>query len=46
MSADTFQVAKQIDDLERLLTPQETEKIDLLREAVTRNVDCDALLGR
>ncbi len=45
VSADTFQVAKQIDDLERLLTPQEADKIDLLRETVAKNVDFKAVLG-
>ena len=42
VTADTFQAAKQVDDLECLLTPQETEKMALLKKTVAESVD----LGR
>ena len=43
--ADTFQAAKQVDDMEPLITRDETAKIDLLTEMVKAHVDIKALLG-
>jgi hypothetical protein len=40
---DTFRTAKQIDDMERLLTKNEKEKIDLLEKIVSENVDMEKL---
>ncbi|MFC1572020.1 DRTGG domain-containing protein [Candidatus Eisenbacteria bacterium] len=44
--ADTFQAAKQIDDLERLLTKDEAGKIALLGEVVGESVNLEGVLGR
>ncbi len=40
---DTFQVAKQIDDLERLITKEETDKIELLTEMMKENLNLSLL---
>jgi len=45
VSHDTFRTAKQIDDMERLLTHHETKKIELLAKLVSENVDIAAVLG-
>lgn len=42
---DTFQVAKTIDDMEMLVTPEDTVKKDLLAELVLQNVDFGLILG-
>jgi BioD-like phosphotransacetylase family protein len=39
MPTDTFKTAKQIDDMEVLLTQEETAKVDLLTELVRTHVD-------
>jgi len=44
VAADTYQVAKQIDDIERLLTASEAEKINLLAELAGQHIDGEALL--
>jgi len=44
VSADTYQIAKQIDDMETLLTKNEKGKIELLRNIVNENVDIKKLL--
>ncbi len=41
---DTFATAKLIDDMEILFTPDEVDKIDLLKELVLSNVDLDCIL--
>jgi BioD-like phosphotransacetylase family protein len=43
VSGDTFQIAKQVDDMEPLLSRSATEKVDLLAEMVKNNCDFDAL---
>lgn len=43
VSGDTFQVAKQIDDMEPLLTRGEKDKVELLGNLVKENVDLKAL---
>ena len=43
VAEDTYQVAKRIDDIERLLTKEETGKIELLTEMVREHVDLGAL---
>jgi uncharacterized protein len=45
VAADTYQVAKQIDDIERLLTASEVDKISLLAELAGKHIDAGALLG-
>jgi BioD-like phosphotransacetylase family protein len=42
---DTYQVASQVDDLEPLLAPEETEKIALLGDLVRDHVELGELLG-
>ncbi len=42
--SDTYQTAKQIDSIEPLLTKDDTEKIALLKQLVSKHVDLDALL--
>jgi uncharacterized protein len=39
---DTFKVAKQVDDLDRLLTKEESGKIELLERMVAENIDLGA----
>lgn len=39
---DTFHTAKQVDDMEHLLTKDDTEKIDLLASMISENIDLDA----
>jgi len=41
---DTFQAAKQVDDMVPLLTRDDTERIDLLSKLVEQNVDIKAIL--
>jgi BioD-like phosphotransacetylase family protein len=43
VSSDTYQTAKQIDDLEPLLTKEDTHKIDLLETLVKSHVKLDEL---
>jgi hypothetical protein len=45
VAADTYQVAKQIDDIERLLTANEADKINLLKDLAAQHIDAAALLG-
>ncbi len=45
VSADTYQVAKQVDDLERLLTPQESDKIELLKKTFAESVKLETVVG-
>jgi BioD-like phosphotransacetylase family protein len=45
VSLDTFRTAKQIDDMERLLTSNEKMKIELIERLVSENVDVKAILG-
>lgn len=40
---DTFRTAKQIDDMDRLLTPMESDKIALLEKLTRENVDIEAI---
>ena len=40
---DTFQTAKQIDDMIPLLTKDDTERIKMLQKLVEQNVDLKAL---
>ncbi|MBU7024015.1 MAG: AAA family ATPase, partial [Theionarchaea archaeon] len=44
VSSDTYQTAKQIDDLEPLLTKEDTHKINLLETLVKSHVKLDELL--
>ncbi len=44
VSQDTFQAAKQVDDLEPLLTAGEPEKLELLARSVAESVRLDRLL--
>ncbi len=45
VTPDTFQVARQIDRMEALLTKDATDKVALLKTMVEANVNTDALLG-
>lgn len=45
LTGDTFAVAKQVDDLEPLITKEETDKIDLLTNLVEKNIDINAIAG-
>lgn len=45
VAEDTYQVAKQIDDIEHLLTKEETGKIELLTELVRKHLDLGAFGG-
>jgi BioD-like phosphotransacetylase family protein len=40
---DTYQIAKQIDDLEPLLTPTNTEKLSLLAQLIKTGVQIERL---
>jgi len=42
--SDTFQTAKQIDDMEPLLTKNDTEKINLLKGLMKKNVDIKEII--
>ena len=42
---DTFQTAKQIDDMIPLLTKDDSERIETLRKLVGENVDINAIIG-
>jgi BioD-like phosphotransacetylase family protein len=44
VSSDTYQTAKHIDDLEPLLTKDDTEKIKLLKELVSEYVDINRIV--
>jgi hypothetical protein len=43
--SDTYQTAKQIDSLEPLLTKDDVEKIDLLKELVKKHVNLVEMMG-
>jgi BioD-like phosphotransacetylase family protein len=45
VAADTYQTAKQVDDIELLLTPTDTEKIDRLARLAAERLDLEALAG-
>ncbi len=45
VTPDTFQVARQIDRMEPLLTKEATDKVELLKNMVKANVNIDALLA-
>ena len=42
---DTFQTAKQIDDMIPLLTKDDTERIDSLKKLVEQNVEIESIIG-
>lgn len=42
---DTFQTAKQIDDMIPLLTRDDTERIDFLKTLIEQNVEIDSIIG-
>ena len=46
VTPDTYQVARQIDRMEPLLTRQAKDKVELLKNMVKDNVDIDALMGK
>jgi hypothetical protein len=39
---DTFHTAKQVDDMERLITRDDSEKVELLKEMIKENVNLEA----
>jgi len=45
VSTDTFRTAKQIDDMDRLITRNETRKIEILERMISENIDLDALMS-
>ncbi|MGA1848397.1 MAG: DRTGG domain-containing protein [Thermoplasmatota archaeon] len=45
VSTDTFQTAKQIDDMEKLITRNDTEKVEMLGDMVRNSVDLEGLFG-
>ncbi len=45
VTPDTFQVARQIDRMEPLLTKEASDKVELLKNMVKANVDIDSLLA-
>jgi uncharacterized protein len=45
VTPDTFQVARQIDRMEPLLTREAADKVELLKNMVKANVDIDSLLA-
>ena len=45
VTPDTYQVARQIDRMEALLTKDATDKVELLKNMVTDHVNIDALLA-
>ena len=45
VTPDTYQVARQIDRMEPLLTKEATDKVELLKDMVKANVNIDALLA-
>lgn len=45
VTPDTYQVARQIDRMEALLTKEEADKVALLKDMVEANVNMDAVLG-
>jgi len=45
VTPDTYQVARQIDRMEALLTKEATDKVALLKDMVKANVNIDALLA-
>ena len=42
---DTYQIAKMVDRLEPLMTPDNEERMDLLGDLVRRNLDMEQLIG-
>jgi BioD-like phosphotransacetylase family protein len=42
---DTFHTAKQVDDMEHLITKNDLDKVDLLERIVRENVDLDGISG-
>jgi hypothetical protein len=42
--SDTYQTAKQIDSLEPLLTKDDVEKVDLLKQLIEKHVDLDKII--
>jgi len=46
VAADTYQVAKQVDDLQPLITKDDTDKIKLLEDAVKERVQMDRITGK
>ena len=45
VSTDTFQTAKQIDDMEKLITRNDAEKVEMLGDMVRESVDLEDLFG-
>jgi hypothetical protein len=45
VTPDTYQVARQIDRMEPLLTKEAADKIDLLKAMVQAHINIDALLA-
>lgn len=45
VTPDTYQVARQIDRMEPLLTKEATQKVELLKQSVANNIDVNALLS-
>lgn len=45
VSTDTYQTAKQIESLEPLLTKDDSEKVELLKQLFTKNVKMDEVLS-
>lgn len=46
VAADTYQVAKQVDALQPLITKEDTEKINLLERTVKEKIKLDRLFGK
>ena len=44
--SDTYQTAKQIENLEPLLTKDDTDKVELLRRLCQKHLDLNAITGR
>jgi BioD-like phosphotransacetylase family protein len=42
--SDTYETAKMIDDMDKLLTRDDNERIDLLKKLVENNVDIDKVI--
>jgi BioD-like phosphotransacetylase family protein len=43
--SDTYQTARQIDSLEPLLTKDDGEKVDLLKQLIKKHVDLNKIMG-
>jgi BioD-like phosphotransacetylase family protein len=41
---DTFSTAKQVDDMVPLLTRDDTERIDMIKNLIEKNVDIEAII--